>query len=153
MTREAAPATITAEGLGHDYEDLTAISGLDLSVAAGRTQAIVGPSGCGKSTLLEILSGLSGPSRGTVEVAGETSLVGRLEKSAFMPQRDCLLPWYSAIDNAGLALLNQGRSRKEARAAAHEHWLYALCVIAWRLNGRERARHIGRRRLIARVRF
>ena len=120
MTREAAPATITAEGLGHDYEDLTAISGLDLSVAAGRTQAIVGPSGCGKSTLLEILSGLSGPSRGTVEVAGETSLVGRLEKSAFMPQRDCLLPWYSAIDNAGLALLNQGRSRKEARAAAHE---------------------------------
>jgi len=40
-----------------------------------------------------------------------------------------------------------------ARAAAHEHWLYALCVIAWRLNGRERARHIGRRRLIARVRF
>ena len=23
-----------------------------------------------------------------------------------------------------------------ARAAAHEHWLYGLCVIAWRLNGR-----------------
>ena len=120
MTRAAAPATITAEGLGHDYEDLTAISGLDLSVAAGRTQAIVGPSGCGKSTLLEILSGLTEPSRGTVEVAGEASPAGRLERSAFMPQRDCLLPWYPAIDNAGLALLNQGRSRKEARAAAHE---------------------------------
>ena len=40
-----------------------------------------------------------------------------------------------------------------ARAAAHEHWLYALCVIAWRLNGKERVKHIGRRRLIARVRF
>ena len=39
-----------------------------------------------------------------------------------------------------------------ARAAAHEHWLYALCVIAWRLNGREQVKHIGRRRLIARVR-
>ena len=23
-----------------------------------------------------------------------------------------------------------------ARTAAHEHWLYALCVIAWRLNGK-----------------
>lgn len=28
------------------------------------------------------------------------------------------------------------------RSAAHEHWLYALCVIAWRLNGR----HIPKRR-------
>ncbi len=37
-----------------------------------------------------------------------------------------------------------------ARAAAHEHWLYALCVIAWRLNGRDRPKRIGRRRLIAR---
>lgn len=24
------------------------------------------------------------------------------------------------------------------RAAGHEHWLYALCVIAWRLNRRTR---------------
>ncbi len=39
-----------------------------------------------------------------------------------------------------------------ARVAAHEHWLYALCVIAWRLNGRGRVKHIGRRPLIARVR-
>ena len=29
------------------------------------------------------------------------------------------------------------------RAGAHEHWLYAaLCVIAWRLNVRERPKHI-----------
>ena len=40
-----------------------------------------------------------------------------------------------------------------AWAAAHEHWLYALCLIAWRLNGKDRVKHIGRRRLIARVRF
>ena len=35
-----------------------------------------------------------------------------------MPQRDLLLPWYSAIDNAALALRNQGMKRGEARAAA-----------------------------------
>lgn len=39
-----------------------------------------------------------------------------------------------------------------ARAAAHEHWRYALCVIAWRLNGRDRLKQVGRRRLIARTR-
>jgi hypothetical protein len=35
-----------------------------------------------------------------------------------------------------------------ARAAANEHWLYALCVIAWRLNGWHFARAISKRRLI-----
>ncbi len=35
-----------------------------------------------------------------------------------MPQQDCLLPWYTALDNAGLALRNRGRSRSEARAEA-----------------------------------
>ncbi len=40
-----------------------------------------------------------------------------------------------------------------ARAAAHEHWLYALCVIAWRLNGGGGLTRLGRRAAIARVRF
>jgi len=36
-----------------------------------------------------------------------------------MPQRDLLLPWLSAIDNAALAPRNQGMSRAVARRAAH----------------------------------
>lgn len=39
-----------------------------------------------------------------------------------------------------------------ARAAAHEHWQYALCVIAWRLNGRAAPKGVGRRELIGRLR-
>jgi hypothetical protein len=38
-----------------------------------------------------------------------------------------------------------------ARAAVHQHWLYALRVIAWRLNGKDPPKRVGRRRLIARV--
>lgn len=37
-----------------------------------------------------------------------------------MPQRDQLLPWYSAIDNAALALRNRGQGRAEARQGAAE---------------------------------
>jgi len=39
-----------------------------------------------------------------------------------------------------------------ARAAAHEHWLYALCAIAWKLNGRDMAGGLSRRRLIDQTR-
>lgn len=37
------------------------------------------------------------------------------------------------------------------RSAAHEHWLYALCVIAWRLNQRKVPRLRSRRYVIEMV--
>jgi len=37
------------------------------------------------------------------------------------------------------------------RSAAHEHWLYALCVIAWRLNRRKVPRLRSRRYVIEMV--
>lgn len=35
-----------------------------------------------------------------------------------------------------------------ARTAANQRWLYALCVIAWKLNGREPSRRRSRRHVI-----
>ncbi len=49
---------------------------------------------------------------------GDASPAGRLARCAYMPQRDLLLPWYSAIDNAALALRNQGIGRARARRRA-----------------------------------
>ena len=86
--------------------------------------AVVGPSGCGKSTLLELVCGLAAPDAGEV----------RSDPAALMPQRDGLLPWLSALDNAGLARRVAGESRARARAAAHEHF------AAFGLEGFERAR-------------
>lgn len=35
------------------------------------------------------------------------------------------------------------------RSAAHQHWLYALCVIAFRLNGRRLSRSHSKQKVIA----
>lgn len=35
-----------------------------------------------------------------------------------------------------------------ARTAAHQHWMYGLCVIAWKLNGRRLPRNLSKRRVI-----
>jgi NitT/TauT family transport system ATP-binding protein len=89
-----------------------ALSDVSLRVAAGEVVTVVGPSGCGKSTLLELICGLQRPDAGTVASA----------PAALMPQRDLLLPWLNALDNAALALRAGGMNRDEARTAA-QPWL------------------------------
>ena len=98
--------------------EVLALDGIDLSAARGQVLAVVGPSGCGKSTLLELIAGLSDPDEGTVSVAGERSREARLAACAYMPQRDLLLPWRSALANAALALEAQGVRAAEARRRA-----------------------------------
>ncbi|MFT4306329.1 MAG: ABC transporter ATP-binding protein [Microbacterium sp.] len=58
-------------GFGRERRELTAVDGVSLTVAAGRTLGIVGESGSGKSTLARILAGLTEPTGGTVTLHGQ----------------------------------------------------------------------------------
>jgi len=109
---------IQLRGVNHAYGELRTLDGIDLEAPAHGVLGLVGPSGCGKSTLLELVCGLREADAGTISVGGTAAAADRLERCAFMPQRDLLLPWYSAIDNAALALRNQGMGRRQARGAA-----------------------------------
>jgi ABC-type nitrate/sulfonate/bicarbonate transport system ATPase subunit len=117
-TVSGADATVEIAGLRHRFGELEVLDGIELSVAAGEVVGLVGPSGCGKSTLLELISGLLEPSAGTLRVGGAERAAERLARCVYMPQRDLLLPWLSALDNAALAPRNRGASRAEARAQA-----------------------------------
>jgi NitT/TauT family transport system ATP-binding protein len=99
---------------------VSALEDLSLRVTAGEVLGLVGPSGCGKSTLLEIVAGLQEPTSGSVTVEGRSAAADRLSRCVLMPQRDLLLPWRSALDNAGLALELRGTARREARRRAME---------------------------------
>ncbi len=91
---------------GRRGADVKALDEMSLRAHSGELLAVVGPSGCGKSTLLELLCGLQSPDGGSIVCA----------PAVLMPQRDLLLPWLSALDNAALALRIAGRSRAQARA-------------------------------------
>ena len=96
------------DGVTRRFGQLTALDGLSLRVAPQEIVAVVGPSGCGKTTLLELICGLQQPDGGAV----------RADPAALMPQRDVLLPWLGALDNAALALRARGIRREQARAQA-----------------------------------
>jgi ABC-type nitrate/sulfonate/bicarbonate transport system ATPase subunit len=85
-----------------------ALDGMSLRALVGEVVSVVGPSGCGKSTLLELICGLQRPDAGRVQA----------RPAVLMPQRDLLLPWFGALDNAALALRARGVPRELARAQA-----------------------------------
>ena len=43
---------IELKGVSKSYGGTVVLHEIDLTIAAGRTTALIGPSGCGKSTLL-----------------------------------------------------------------------------------------------------
>jgi ABC-type nitrate/sulfonate/bicarbonate transport system ATPase subunit len=106
------PAGVRVEVVSRTFSsrrgEVRALGGMSLHAAPGEIVTVVGPSGCGKSTLLELICGLQAPDAGTVES----------EPAVLMPQRDLLLPWLSALDNACLALRARGAGREQARAQA-----------------------------------
>ncbi|HEX3911773.1 MAG TPA: ABC transporter ATP-binding protein [Solirubrobacteraceae bacterium] len=113
---DGAPATaISLHEVQRTFRDgrgaeVRALAGISLRAAQGELLAIVGPSGCGKTTLLELICGLQQPDGGTLSC----------EPAVLMPQRDLLLPWLDALDNAALALrvAHMARARARERAAA-----------------------------------
>jgi ABC-type nitrate/sulfonate/bicarbonate transport system ATPase subunit len=110
-----SPEGVALSGIVRSFGPKRVLDGLDHEVGRNERVGIVGRSGAGKSTLLSIVAGLDEPDAGSVSVAGERAPRGRLARCVLMPQRDCLLPWRTALDNACLALENKGLSRAQAR--------------------------------------
>jgi ABC-type nitrate/sulfonate/bicarbonate transport system ATPase subunit len=99
---------VVLEDVRTGYGALRVLDGISLHAAPGEVVAVVGPSGCGKTTLLELACGLQTPLAGTVRAA----------PAVLMPQRDSLLPWAGALDNAALGPRLRGSSKADARERA-----------------------------------
>jgi ABC-type nitrate/sulfonate/bicarbonate transport system ATPase subunit len=118
------PHILAVEGVSKVFPQrgrapLVVLDHISLQIGAGEFVSVVGPSGSGKSTLLSIMAGLDEPTEGAIALHGDPD-AARLGQIGYMPQRDLLLPWRSALANASAGLEVQGVSRGEARKRAHD---------------------------------
>lgn len=127
---DTAPALLRATGLTKAYGLTTALAGVDLTVAAGESVAIMGPSGSGKTTLLHVLAGIIIPDAGDVRLRsdrGETTVNAlkdaartelRRTRFGFVFQEGLLIPELTALENAALPLMLAGMQRAPAEQRA-----------------------------------
>jgi len=130
-TETISPAgpMLEARGLGKTYSSargpLTVLSGIDFTLAAGESLAIVGPSGSGKTTLLGLCAGLDAPSEGTMRAAGvdlgaldeDGRAIFRRREVGFVFQSFQLLSTLTALENVMVPLELRGERGAKARAA------------------------------------
>jgi len=121
-TPAAAPAIrldgVTKTFAGEAGAGVTALAGIDLTIARNAFVSLVGASGCGKSTLLRLISGLIGPSAGRVQVDGlDPAAYQRDRKFGFVFQDATLLPWKTALENVVLPLQILRRHTPSERTA------------------------------------
>ena len=138
------------------------LNGVNLTVAAHASVAIMGASGCGKSTLLHILGGLDQASQGEVWIAGQSlHSMKRAEMASmrnqhlgFVYQFHHLLGDLSALENVMLPLLIGGMAKKQASKLGLA-WLEKVGLVAHAtkkpgyLSGGERQRIAIARALVA----
>ncbi|HYY17707.1 MAG TPA: ATP-binding cassette domain-containing protein, partial [Streptosporangiaceae bacterium] len=65
-TTMSLPSAVRARGITKCFDDVVALDGVDLDVAAGQIHGLIGPNGAGKTTLLGLLLGLAVADRGTL---------------------------------------------------------------------------------------
>src|ERR1700683_59148 len=94
-------------------EEVPAVDGVSLTIAAGEIVAVQGPSGSGKTTLLLLSAALLKPDRGAIRFAGrdiaalsdEQACDFRFEQVGLISQTTRLFSHVSALENAAMDLM------------------------------------------------
>lgn len=99
------------------YKEDFALNNVNLEIKKGDIYGFIGQNGAGKTTLLRIATGLAFPSKGTVELFGESSeegLTQSIKRIGAVIESPAIFPNMSAYENLELHRLQKGIPDKKS---------------------------------------
>jgi putative hydroxymethylpyrimidine transport system ATP-binding protein len=90
---------LRVSNLSKRFGDLPVFENFALALPRNGFSVLIGPSGCGKSTLFDVLTGIVDKDGGDISLHG-TPVTHLRDRSAYMQQKDLLLPWFTLLENA-----------------------------------------------------
>ncbi|MEU3169210.1 sugar ABC transporter ATP-binding protein [Streptosporangium sp. NPDC006930] len=104
-----AEQAIVVDQVSKAFGSTRALSEVSLTVNRGESRALIGKNGAGKSTLMSILTGLTQPDSGSVQVLADGDGEGAASVGCVY-QRSTLVPAATAAENIALARFPRSRA-------------------------------------------
>ncbi len=114
--------TISSKGVSVKYGQIVALDNFTVNVPSGIV-GLLGPNGAGKSTFIKVILGMLVPQKGQITIAGhnpftESTLVR--DMIGYMPEHDCLVDNFTAIDLVSYMGQISGMKKRDAMPRSHE---------------------------------
>ena len=134
---------IRVKNFRKSYGDLIAVNDLSFEVGPGDILGLVGSNGAGKSTTLRTLSGIIGPTSGSLEIAGHDIVTAPIEAKqslGYIPDDPRLFRYPDGLGTSRLfgVVLRRDGARRQDGSPAH---LVRSCEKTRCLGARPVARH------------
>ena len=121
---------LQTQGVCKSFDDHVALAPLDVEVHEGRIVGLLGPNGAGKTTLLRMLTGITRPDRGTIQMWGEPHRRELLSRVGYLPEERGLYKSMRVAEQVLYFASLRGMDRFDAEGQLKE-WFERLNVEGW----------------------
>ena len=119
---EGPTTVISSKNVTVRFGQIVALDSFSVNIPSGIV-GLLGPNGAGKSTFIKAILGLLVPDKGDIKIAGHDSITESnvvRDMIGYMPEHDCLMESYAAIDFVSYMGQISGMKKRDAMPRSHE---------------------------------